>query len=298
MNYTLHQLQIFVQVVQTKSVTKAAKKLHMTQPAVSIQLKNLQNQFDIPLTQVSGKRLYITDFGKEVAEMAARVIHEAEAINYKTRAYKGLLTGKLKISTASTGKYLIPYFLSGFVNNHPGIDLVLDVTNRASVIKSLRKNEIDFGITFIPPDNLAVEEEILLENKLYLVGNYKERPANARPIYRERGSYTRIFMEEYFQEEGGSNRKHIELTSNEAVKQAVLAGLGYSLLPLIGIRNELMKKELHILPMGELPIRTDWRLTWLKNQKLSPVAQAYLDFLRSEKDHILQQHFQWYLEYD
>ena len=297
MNYTLHQLQIFLNVVQAGSITKAAEGLYMTQPAVSIQLKNLQSQFDTPLTEVVGKKLYITEFGQEIARISERVIHEANAINYKTHAYQGVLTGKLKLSSASTGKYVIPYFLSGFLEKHTGIDLVLDVTNKTAVTESLKRNETDFAVVSILPDDIDVAQEILIENKLFLVGNNAIKQQNKPLIYREKGSATRMAMEKYFMTAKGHHRKRIELTSNEAVKQAVIAGLGYSIMPLIGIQNELQKKELHIIPSKKLPITTEWRLIWLKSKKLSPVAAAFLDFLRTEKKGILKKSFKWYSKY-
>lgn len=171
MNYTIHQLQIFLKVVQKSSITKASEELFMTQPAVSIQLKNFQNQFDISLYEIVGRKLHITDFGKEIALIAERVIEELNNINYKTEAYKGMMTGKLKISSASTGKYVIPYFLEEFLSKNPGIDLVLDVTNKTKVIQSLKNNEIDFALVSVIPDMLDVEEELLIDNKLYLVSS-------------------------------------------------------------------------------------------------------------------------------
>ncbi len=297
MNYTIHQLQIFLKVVQTKSITKASVELFMTQPAVSIQLKNLQDQFDIPLTEVVSRQLYVTDFGKEIAEIAERVIQELENINYKTQAYQGILTGKLQISAASTGKYVIPYFLSGFLENNTGIDLVLDVTNKSRVVESLKNNEIDFALVSVIPEKLLIEEELLIENKLYLVGNRATRDENKPLIYREQGSATRLAMEKYFEVHQGKTRKQMELTSNEAVKQAVIAGLGYSIMPLIGIQNELLNGQLFILELEDLPIKTEWRLIWLKGKKMSPASQAYLDFIRFEKQRILDQNFRWYLEF-
>ncbi|MDF2159103.1 LysR family transcriptional regulator [Algoriphagus sp. CAU 1675] len=297
MNYTIHQLKIFLKVVQTQSITKAAEELFMTQPAVSIQLKNLQDQFDIPLTEVLGRQLYVTDFGKEIALIAERVIQEVENINYKTQAFQGILTGKLKISSASTGKYVIPYFLSDFMAQHTGIDLVLDVTNKSMVIDSLRKNEIDFALVSVVPEKMNVEEELLLENKLFLMGSEPIRNEGKPLIYREEGSATRIAMEHYFETQEGKKRKRMELTSNEAVKQAVLAGLGLSIMPLIGMKNELLNKEIHILPAPGLPLKTEWRLVWQKGKKLSPVGQAFLDYLRMEKENILAKHFDWYLKF-
>ncbi|SIO02567.1 LysR family transcriptional regulator [Algoriphagus halophilus] len=297
MNYTIHQLQIFLKVVQTRSITKASEELFMTQPAVSIQLKNLQDQFEIPLTEVIGRQLYITDFGREIAQVAERVIQELDNITYKTQAYQGILTGRLSISSASTGKYVIPYFLSGFMELHTGIDLVLDVTNKSRVIESLKNNETDFALVSVVPEKLPIEEELLIENKLYLIGNQDFRDEKKPLIYREEGSATRLAMEKYFEEHQGKQRKRMELTSNEAVKQAVIAGLGYSIMPMIGIHNELVNKELFILESVDLPIKTEWRLIWLKGKKLSPISQAFLEFIRSEKQHILEQSFSWYLSH-
>ncbi|RAI89382.1 LysR family transcriptional regulator [Algoriphagus yeomjeoni] len=297
MNYTIHQLQIFLKVVQTKSITKASEELFMTQPAVSIQLKNLQDQFEIPLTEVISRQLHVTDFGHEIAILAERVVQELENINYKTQAYQGILSGKLRISAASTGKYVIPYFLSGFMEKNTGIDLVLDVTNKSRVVESLKNNEIDFALVSVIPEKLSIEEELLIENKLYLVGNRPVRDENKPLIYREQGSATRLAMEKYFESHRVNQRKRMELTSNEAVKQAVIAGLGYSIMPLIGIQNELINKQLFILTQEDLPLKTEWRLIWLKGKKMSPVSLAFLDFIQSEKQEILNQNFNWYLEY-
>lgn len=297
MHYTINQLRIFLKVVQNQSITKASEELFMTQPAVSIQLKNLQDQFDIALTEVIGRQLYITEFGMEVAEIAERIMQELENINYKTQAFQGMLTGKLKISSASTGKYVIPYFLSGFLERHSGVDLVLDVTNKSRVIESLKQNAIDFALVSVVPEKLNVEEELLIENKLYLLGKDPKRNEDKPLIYREEGSATRMAMEHYFQEHKGKQRSQIELTSNEAVKQAVIAGIGLSIMPLIGMKNELLNKEIHVLPSDGLPIQTDWRLVWLKGKKLSPVSQAFLEYIRAEKANLKRQHFDWYLNY-
>ncbi len=297
MNYTIHQLQIFLEVVRQESITKASEELFMTQPAVSIQLKKFQDQFSVPLTEVIGRKLHVTEFGREVAVMAKRVLSEVKEIQYKTREYEGGLTGALKISSASTGKYVIPYFLSDFLNKNSGIDLKLDVTNKSKVIESLKKNEIDFALVSVIPDEMEFEEEKLVENKLYLVGNNPNIDSSRALIFREPGSATRHEMEQFFKSKERKKRKKMELTSNEAVKQAVIAGLGYSVLPIIGIKNELKNKELHILNMENLPLKTEWRLIWLKGKKLTPVAQSYLDFIRESKKRILQEHFEWYLNF-
>jgi DNA-binding transcriptional LysR family regulator len=295
MNYTLHQLQVFLEVVQQESITKAAEELHLTQPAVSIQLKNFQRQFDIPLTEIIGKQLFVTDFGRSIADIAENVLMEADAIKHKTKEFKGILAGKLRISSASTGKYVMPSFLSGFMKQYKSVDLALDVTNKRSVIRSLKKNEIDFALISVLPNDIEVQEERLLDNMLFLVGNDLKFKRDKPLIYREEGSATRNAMDQYFKKL--KEHKSIELTSNEAVKQAVLAGLGYSIIPLIGIKNELSNKELNIIPSEGLPIVSSWRLVWLKEKKLSPLAEAYLQYVRKEKEEIIKSSFQWYLDY-
>ena len=245
MNYTLHQLNVFLKVAENQSITKAAEELFLTQPAVSIQLKNFQDQFPIPLTEVIGRKLYVTDFGREIAEAAEKILAETEAINYKTLAFKGVLAGKLKVSVVSTGKYVMPYFLSGFMEKHSGVDLMMDVTNKSHVIRSLEKNEVDFALVSVIPEHLKLNRVGLMQNKLFLVGNTKkkipedftkERIFQELPmIYREEGSATRNAMENYMKKNNYSTKKKIELTSNEALKQAVTAGLGFSIMPLIGI---------------------------------------------------------------
>lgn len=297
MNYTINQLNVFLKVVETQSITKASEALYMTQPAVSIQLKNFQDQFKFPLTEVIGRKLYITDFGYEIAELAGRITEEMNRLKFRTKEYEGQLSGRLKISSASTGKYVIPFFLTDFLKMNQSVDLLLDVTNKSRVVESLKNNEIDFALVSILPDDLEVEEEILVENKLYLVGGNQEYDSRETLIYREKGSATRFEMESYFKDMKGLKRKKIELTSNEAVKQAVVAGLGNSILPLIGIKNELLNGSLRIIEKEGLPMETKWRLIWLKNKKMTAVSQAYLEFLRSEKEQLLEKHFSWYREF-
>lgn len=307
MHYTLNQLQIFLKISQTGSITRAAEELHLTQPAVSIQLRNFQNQFEIPLTEVIGRKIYITDFGQEIAEAAQNILNQVHSINYKTLAYKGQLTGRLKISVVSTGKYVMPFFLTGFISKHPGIELQMDVTNKSKVVESLENNEVDFALVSILPDTLSVDKLDLIQNKLYLVGNTGQNfkkgihPAgilNDLPlIFREKGSGTRQTMEKFFEKNRIKVLKKLELTSNEAVKQAVLAGLGYSIMPLIGIRNELHSQELQIIPLKGLPIKTMWSLIWLKGKKHSPVSAAFLTFLKEEKNNIISDQFSWFEQY-
>ncbi len=307
MNYTLHQLQIFLKIAENQSITKASQELHLTQPAVSIQLKNFQDQFSIPLTEVVGRKLFVTDFGREIAQAAQKILNEVYAINYRTMAYQGELSGRLRISVVSTGKYVMPYFLSEFMKQNPGVDLLMDVTNKTRVIETLELNEVDFALVSVLPKKLKIEWVELMENKLFFVGGsqfkFKKAPSKKTLfedlplIYREQGSATRNAMENFILKNRFPVRKKIELTSNEAVKQAVISGLGYSIMPLIGIKNEVRNKDLQIIPVQGLPIHTTWNLIWLKSKKLSPAAVAYLDFVKTEKDRIINECFDWTKDY-
>ncbi len=304
MNYTLNQLQIFLRVTKLKSITKAAAELNLTQPAVSIQLKNFQDQFDVALTEVVGRRLYVTEFGSEIALVAERILEEVNTLNSKSQKLKGRLSGKLKISVVSTGKYVMPFFLSGFIQRNNAVELYMDVTNRDKVIESLEINETDFALVSMLPKRINIERLDLLSNRLFLVGNKplmklngmtkKELLAQQPLIYREAGSGTRTEMERFVESGKFNVLKKIELTSNEAVKQAVIAGLGYSIMPLIGIKNELMNKDLSVITMKGLPIQSTWSLIWLKGKKHSPASVAFLEYLKNERENIVKEYFEWH----
>lgn len=301
MNYTLHQLAVFIKVVELKSVSKASEELFLTQPAVSIQLKNLQDQFEVPLTEIIGKQLHVTDFGMEIYRIAERMMSDVETINYKTHAFKGLLTGRLKLAIVSTGKYVMPYLISDFMKEHQAVDLLMDVTNKARVIASLTDGEVDFALVSVLPEGIKVEEEVIMDNELQFIANSefkksrkpltKEDIKDLPLIYREQGSATRSVMEQFFSKRKINPRKKMELTSNEAVKQAVKAGLGVSIMPIIGIRSDLQSGELQILKAEGMPIKTKWRLIWLKSRQLSPVAESFVTYLKSNKNNILHKHF-------
>lgn len=303
MNYTLHQLQVFLKITQTKSITKAAEELHLTQPAISIQLRNFQDQFEIPLTEIVGRKLYVTEFGNEIALAAQRIVDEVNLINFRSSAFKGMLSGRLRISIASTGKYVMPFYLSEFLHNIRGIELEMDVTNKAKVIQSLKDNQVDFALVSVLPKDLKLEDIALIKNRLYLVGssNLEINPGEKLEtflkhyplIYREEGSATRFAMEQFLSQRKVTAGMKLQLTSNEAVKQAIIANLGISIMPLIGIRNELERGDLKIIPVKGLPMTTDWRLVWLKNKPMTTVAQSFLEFVRQRKDLVFENHFSW-----
>ena len=307
MNYTLHQLEIFLKVSELKSVTKASEALYLTQPAVSIQLKKFQDQFNIPLFEVVGRKIYITDFGDEIAIAAKKILAEVQSINYKALSFQGELAGKLKIAIVSTAKYVIPYFISDFINDNRGVDLNMDVTNKSSVIQALENNEVDFAMVSTIPKNLKVNRIELMENKLYMVGpvDYKLKTKylsisemqKLPLIYREQGSATRLAMENFIESRKVSTYKTMELTSNEALKQAVISGLRFSIMPLIGIKNALANNDIQIIPVKGLPIITNWSLIWLSTKKLSPVAEKLLEYINSNKTNIIDEHFNYLKNY-
>lgn len=307
MNYTFNQLRIFLKITQTNSITKAAEALHLTQPAVSIQLKNFQDQFAIPLTEIIGRKIFITAFGQQIATAAENILNLVHEIDYQTQAHQGQLAGRLKISVVSTGKYVMPFFIADFLNQHEGVELLMDVTNKHKVIESLEKNEVDFSLVSVLPEKLNIEKTELLQNKLYVVSNTKmqnNKKLNDKSIfetlpliYREQGSGTRQTMEKFIQKNNLPVRKKMELTSNEAVKQAVIAGLGCSIMPLIGLKNELQNGELQIIPVKGFPLKSVWYLIWMKGKKHSPVALSFLHYLKKEKTNITKTKFDWFEQY-
>lgn len=301
MNYTLHQLQVFLKVAQTQSVTRAADDLNLTQPAVSIQLRNFQDQFDRPLIEVLGRKVYVTDFGHDIAAVAESILDQVATINAKAKSSREQLTGRLKLSIVSTGQYVMPFFLAPFIKQHGLLDLQMNVTNRARVIESLEQNSIDFALLSFLPTTPKVEKIDLLENQFYLIGNterkfkktaYPKQLLKELPLlFREKGSGTRQAMENFITRNKLSIIPKLELTSNEAVKQSVLAGLGYSIMPVIGVRNEIKNGYLQVIPVQGLPIKTVWRLVWLQGKKHSPVAKAFLEYMKNQRATITEQHF-------
>ncbi|TGV03157.1 LysR family transcriptional regulator [Flavivirga rizhaonensis] len=307
MNYTLHQLEVFLKTYELQSVTKASEALYLTQPAVSIQLKKFQEQFKIPLFEVVGRKIYITEFGVEVAQAVKKIMEEVKAIDYKALSFQGELAGKLKIAIVSTAKYVMPYFISDFINENRGVDLIMDVTNKANVVRALENNEVDFAMISTIPKKLKIDRIELMKNELFMVGgkNYKHKGKYLSKtefqklplIYREQGSATRLAMENFIDSRKISTYKKMELTSNEALKQAVISGLGYSIMPLIGIKNAISMGELQIIPVKGLPIVTNWNLVWLSSKNMSNISKKLIEHINTNKQVLIDKHFGWLDKY-
>jgi DNA-binding transcriptional LysR family regulator len=307
MDLTLDQLRVFLEVARSGSITRTAESLHLTQPAVSIRLKNLQNRFEIPLTETINRRIFLTEFGKELAKKAGTILDDVEALDEKAQAFRGRLTGRLRISCVSTGIYVLPRFLTDFLQPNPGVNLSLDVSNKASVVETLERNETDFALVSVLPTGMNLKRVTLMTNLLHLACSAHQRDIPDRHdvrkletlplIFREQGSATRLAMEKFIGRKKLHIGKKLELTSNEAVKQALIAGLGYSVMPLIGLRNELQQGSVRIVPMDGLPLKTSWELIWRADKRLSPVAQAFVSHLKRSKSSIIEQHFKGYMAF-
>ncbi len=301
MNYTLHQLRIFTKVCEYGSITKASEALYLTQPAISIQLKKLQDEFEIPLTEVIGRKLYVTNFGTQILELASEILDKVDRLEASVDQFKGILTGHIRVATASTGKYVMPYFLTGFMRKYPGVTISVDVTNKTKVVENLKENTIDFALISVIPQNLALETIPLIKNELHLVAatSYPDLPKKMSAkklgaytlIFREEGSATRAAMETYLNKNRIQVSRTMHLVSNEAVKQAVRAGLGLSIMPLIGIGGELTLAKMKIIPMTGLPIVTQWNLAYGSGKKLSPASLALVKYIEENKGQISEEHF-------
>jgi len=301
MNYTLQQLRIFSTMASLGSVTKTAEALNISQPAVSIQLRNFQANFDINLLESSGRRVILTEFGKQIAKLATDILGQVSAIDYTVMSHKGFLAGQLRVAIVSTGKYVMPYFLSPFIREHTGIAIKMDVTNKASVLHSLAEGLTDFGLVSVVPKGYDFEYIELMDNELYLIGNSEMEVAymlSASDFFqrfplllREEGSATRRASEQFMKESNLINARKIEIVSNEAIKQAIIAGIGCSVMPRIGIRQELERGTLRVLPSPILPIVTKWQLIWPEKRTLSPIAEAFRGYLFRHGEEVAQQFF-------
>jgi DNA-binding transcriptional LysR family regulator len=300
MNITFNQIKVFCMVADLESVTKAAEKLFLTQPAVSIQLKNFQDQFPVPLTEIRGRKLVLTAFGKEIRNRCGGILEELKGISELTDAYMGIVAGELNISAVSTGKYIMPYIMADFIRKYPSIKISMDVDNRQKILRKLEENRTDIALVSVLPENFEFESLMLMKNKLYPVvrtdfaTDTTDALLRKLPlIFREDGSATRKVMEDYLKKAGIEPKSSIELTSNEAVKQAVIAGLGISIMPLIGLKNDLANGTLSILGSEDFPLVTNWHLISLRTKRKTPAMQAFMEHIAQQKDELINTYFSW-----
>jgi DNA-binding transcriptional LysR family regulator len=296
---TLRQLKVFEAVARHLSFSRAGEELHLTQPAVSMQVKSLEEQAGMPLFEQIGKRIFLTEAGEELHRRSHAIARELAEAEEALDAMRGVTHGRLAIALVSTAKYFAPPLLGRFLKAHPGVTLKLAVDNREAVIAQLAANEVDFAIMGRPPQNLDTMAEpfarhphvIIAPPSHALAGRRRiplARLASETFIIREPGSGTRGLLERLFAEHGLALRVSMEMASNETIKQAVIAEMGISLLSLHTVGLELAAGRLVTLDVQGLPIVRDWYIVHLAQKRLSPVAQALKGFLLSEAAKLLE----------
>lgn len=298
MNVTLRQLSVFESVARHLSFTRAAEELFLTQPAVSMQIKQLEENVGLPLFEQLGKKIFLTEAGREFyhySRVIAQQLAEAEAV---LEDLKGVTRGRLDISVASTANYFATRLLAAFVHRYEGISFSLDVTNRETLLRQLESNERDLVIMGKPPEGMGLATEAFMENPLVVIAAPDHPLAKERKIplarlqeetfvVRERGSGTRIAMERFFAEHHAKLTAGMEMTSNEAIKQAVSAGLGLGIVSIHTLALELQLGCLTVLDVEDFPILRHWYLVHRAGKRLSPVAQAFREFVLSEAKGLL-----------
>jgi DNA-binding transcriptional LysR family regulator len=290
---TLRQLQIFLVAARHQSYARAAEELHLTPPAVSMQLKPLEDTIGLPLFERVGKKLALTQAGELLRHHAARVIGELQDAEQGLDALKGLRSGRTTVGVVSTAKYFAPKLLAQFVRRHPQVEIQFLVGNREVLINALRDNEIDFAVMGRPPDQLEAVSEAIAQNPHVLAASRSHPLAKARLfdfqelreesfLMREEGSGTRLVMEAMFKQHHFAPRQTVMLGSNETVKQAVMAGLGISLLSLHSLELELRLREISLLDVIGTPVLRNWHIVHMSAKKLPPAAAAFRAFLCTE----------------
>ncbi|HIJ22145.1 MAG: LysR family transcriptional regulator [Gammaproteobacteria bacterium] len=294
LNITFRQLRVFEAVARHSSFTRAAEELHLTQPAVSMQIKQLEENLGIALFEHLGKKIFLTDAGNEFYHTSRIIGRQLSDSEEYIENLKGMRQGHLNILVASTANYFATNLLATFIERHPEITFSLDVTNRQHLLQSLSSNEPDLVIMGQPPEKLDVVAEAFMENPLVVVvGNHHHLFLNHKPltpeqiqherfVVREQGSGTRTAMERFFEERNLHLETPMEFGSNETIKQAVQAGLGLALVSIHTIQLELKAGVLRVLEVDDLPIRRQWHLVYRKGKRLSPVADSFRQFVLDE----------------
>lgn len=287
---TLHQLRIFRTLGNHMNFTRAAEELHLSQPAVSIQVKRLEESVGLPLLEHIGKKLFLTGAGRELFEACNDVLDRLRVLNEDMTGLEEGVKGPLHVAAITTSKYFMPRLLGVFLREHPAVEPRLTVTNQTRVVERLEKNQDDLVIMGTIPENMDLEAEYFLENPIVvvappdhpLVGEKKiplARLAQERFISREPGSGTRAARARLFAAHGLNVKPYMELGSSEAIKHAVMAGLGVSVLSRHNLRLELDAGRIAVLDVEHFPLMRHWYAVHLKGKRLSGTARKFLDFL-------------------
>lgn len=289
-NVTLNQMRIFHSLGRNMSFTRAAEELFLSQSAVSIQVKRLGESVGMPLVEQVGKRIFLTEAGKELFEACRDVLDRLRVLGEDMTGLEEGIRGPLNIAVITTAKYFMPHLLGVFLREHPAVEPRLTVTNQTRIFERLEGNMDDLVIMGTLPENLDLEAAYFLDNPLVvvappdhpLVGVKQiplERLVQERFLSREPGSGTRAARTRLFAEHGLAIRTYMELGSSEAIKQAVMAGLGISVLSLHNLRLELRTGLIAVLDVEHFPLHRQWYAVHLKGKKLSATTRMFLDFL-------------------
>jgi DNA-binding transcriptional LysR family regulator len=300
---TLHQLKVFEAVARHSSFTRAAEELFLTQPTVSMQVKQLAKAVGLPLFEQVGKHLYLTAAGRELLATCQEIFEKLSQFEIAIADLRGLKQGCLRLAVITTAKYVVPRLLGPFCQRYPGIDVSLTVTNHERVLESLADNRDDLYILSQPPEDIDVSTHTFLENPLVVLASRHHPLATAKNIslkrlaqepfiMREPGSGTRKAVQKLFDQHGVSVKVKLDLGSNEAIKQAIAGGLGISVLSWHTLALEGTISQLTILDVEHFLIQRYWYVVYPTGKQLSVIARTFLDYLLNEGKEIAQTTFQ------
>jgi len=293
LHITLRQLKVFESVARLLNFTRAAEELHLTQPAVSIQIKQLEAMIALPLFEQMGKRIYLTEAGQELFNYSRSISQQLADMELALEELKGVQRGKLNIAVVSTANYFVPGLLARFTQRYPDITISLHVSNRENVLRQLADNLTDLAIMGQPPGGIDISSETFLENPLVIIAPPDHPLCGERQIpekrleqeiflVREPGSGTRSAMERFFTQAKIRIHKGMEADTTEAIKQGIQAGMGLGIMSIHTIRLELETGRLKILDVQGFPIMRDWYVVHRKNKRFSSISIAFKQFLLQE----------------
>ncbi|MBT9499454.1 MAG: LysR family transcriptional regulator [Zoogloea sp.] len=297
MHITLRQLQVFEAAARLGGYTRAAEALHLSQPAVSMQIRQLEGQAGMPLFDQIGKKLHLTDAGRTLYSHAQSILAQVQEAQLELEEMRGVRRGQLNITIASTANYFAPRLLAAFCQRHPEVKVSLDVSNREHILELLHETDKDLAIMGRPPEPSDLVAHPFMENPLVVIAAPSHPLAQASNIplarlnqetfiSREIGSGTRIAVERFFEEAGTRLTTAMEMSSNEAIKQAVQAGLGLGVVSVHTLEMELALERLVILDVQGFPILRHWYVVHRQGKRFSTVAQAFLNFVMDEAEQL------------
>lgn len=293
MNVTARQLRLFQALSETGSVSAAARATNVTQPTASMQLKEISLAIGLPLYEVIGKKVHLTEVGHELATTARSIGLVWDSFEQRVDELKGLSRGKLRVAIVSTAKYFMPRLIGSFCQKYPAIDIALEILNRDGVVQRLQKNLDDLYIMSMPPTNINLHDDLLMPNPIVVIGpmlNALSKKKNVplrelksyRFILRESGSGTRMVADQYFQRKKFKPDIRLELGSNEAIKESVAAGLGLGVISKHALHGMDKENGVRVVDVDGFPLPSAWHMVHHVNQKLSPAAIALRAHLLKE----------------